>query len=644
MNFWDRIKVFEGCVSGFQHPSVSVTVRSEDPPGDLGRLAALGAEIAPMLALEARGALASRSITPECNAAEALATLIAAFEVNAFLPVFGRKIFAVPRGKDGGVGIVHTLLLETLYPRHVLQCLQFIRDNLETTDKGRLTAGLACLGSFVPDLVKRRTNNRHLIAAARTLDIPLRIVPGSVFLCGYGDRSRMLNSSSTDRTSASSLDISRDKAIARQFMRQCNVPVADQRIAATAEEAVQAARDVGFPVVVKPRSRDGGVGVSANMRDEAAVRRAFKKARAEDSSVLVERFIAGREFRILIVNGQLLSVHEREPATIVGNGTDSVSDLVGQENARRAREPQTGFTNIAITLGEDADHCLATQGLNRKSVPGNGVQVRLATVPKVATGGATRPVDKATVHADVIAAAGKAARMLRLDVAGIDYIAPDCTRSWRETGGAITEINPIPQINRMEGSDIHVAFLKAALPGVGRVPSLLLTGSASINPPLVHRLAAAARKRGLRMGVITENDDQARELDGDVAIATSRENILSVIGDTAVNCILAIQGHADMSRNGLLLDRFDAVAVAPAEKPDDIGIFGHPFFRPHFRGPVIVPQGTNISPAFAQAFGKAALHVYREESEMVEMVIAGFLAAGSAERGAPAPAPEKSDG
>jgi cyanophycin synthetase len=207
-----------------------------------------------------------------------------------------------------------------------------------------------------------------LIKAAHNLHIPFKPIGGTSFLLGWGRHSRIINSSSTERTSAFSVSLARDKVATRNWLMRCDLPTPNQRVVHNVEETIVAARDIGFPVVVKPRSCDGGAGVTANIHSEAGLERAFNVAAAEKGGVLLERHVNGREYRLLIVNGRLVSVHERVPARVIGNGKDTIAHLIKQENDRRAQVRKNGFSNIPISLGDDTYVCLAAQGLELGSI------------------------------------------------------------------------------------------------------------------------------------------------------------------------------------------------------------------------------------------------------------------------------------
>ncbi len=338
--------------------------------------------------------------------------------------------------------------------------------------------------------------------------------------------------------------------------------------------------------------------------------------------MLVERHVTGREYRLLIVNGRLVSVHERVPAQVTGNGIDTVSQLIEQENARRLKLRKNGFSNIPLSLGDDSQACLASQGLDLEAIPAEGRQVRLRMVPKVQTGGAAVPINPHSVHPEVIAAAIKATRMMRLDIAGVDFIASDHQRSWRETGGVITEVNAIPQINRFEGFDIHGAFLRVAAPHAGRVPSMLMTDSGPQGLAQLGMILEAAQTKGLRVGLKVDKEDQERQLATKAHVITRQRDMLSILGDRQVDCIIVLQDPADILLNGFMLGYFDAAVLLPGQKNDLSPIIGQTLFRKNLGDALIYHEAIEGLDDLRQGYPPEGLQSYRSKEELVAMCLA----------------------
>jgi cyanophycin synthetase len=221
------------------------------------------------------------------------------------------------------------------------------------------------------------------------------------------------------------------------------VPVPDGRAVRSADDAWEVAEDIGLPVVVKPADGNQGKGVSVNLVTEAEVRAAYEIARDYGREILVERYVAGEDYRLLVVNGNMVAASKRDPALVVGDGVHSIADLVEKVNQDPRRRPGHSSILTRIVLNEAVDLVLQQQELNIASVPAAGQVVKLRTNGNLSTGGtATDVTDE--VHPRNARLAELAAQILGLDVAGIDVLCHDIRRPLNEQAGAIVEVNAAP--------------------------------------------------------------------------------------------------------------------------------------------------------------------------------------------------------
>lgn len=212
-----------------------------------------------------------------------------------------------------------------------------------------------------------------IVAAARRRHIPvLRLTPTrGLIQLGYGVHQKRIQASETSTTSAIAVDTCQDKALTNQLLRVVGVPVPAGRTSASADEAWEAAQDVGLPVVLKPVDGHQGKGVSVNLASEADVRTAYAIARAY-GKVLVERYVTGDDYRLLVVGGRLVAAARRDPAQVLGDGRRSVAELVALVNQDPRRRPGHSSVLTRIRLDEAARLVLAQQGLTEASVPEAG--------------------------------------------------------------------------------------------------------------------------------------------------------------------------------------------------------------------------------------------------------------------------------
>lgn len=282
-----------------------------------------------------------------------------------------------------------------------------------------------------------------IVDAAATRNIPaIRLLArGNLVQLGHGARSRHIWTAETDRTPAIAESISRDKDLTKSLLRSCGVPVPEGRIVISAGDAWEAAEDIGLPVVIKPCDGNHGRGVFIELTRREEVESAYHAALKEGSGVLVERYIPGTEHRLLIVGGQLVAANRGDSVSVTGDGTSTITALIEQQiNSDPRRGTTEDFPLNMIRLDKAARMEIAHQGFSGDSVPAAGLEVLIQR-----NGNHAFDVTD-EVHPSIAAAASLAARIVGLDIAGIDLVTADISRPLSEQGGAIVEVNAGPSL------------------------------------------------------------------------------------------------------------------------------------------------------------------------------------------------------
>ncbi|MFO1059752.1 MAG: hypothetical protein U1E53_22635 [Dongiaceae bacterium] len=351
--------------------------------------------------------------------------------------------------------------------------------------------------------------------------------------------------------------------MASALFRASGVPAPRNQPVEDAEAAVRAAQALGLPVVVKPAATDHGTAVTVRLTDEAAIRQAFAAARRH-GPVLVEEFIPGRNHRLLVMYGRFVSAVRQTPAEVTGDGRSSIRALV--EAVNRTRSAGLSERWKKISLDAETERVLRDQGLRLEDVVPAGAAVRLRTQSNLSVGGTMENVT-ALVHPDNRALAERAAALIGLDVAGIDFISTDVACSWREVGGAICEINPTPGFVMGEAPGaMENLFLDGLFgPGEdGRLPAILLLDDDPARPLLapLERLLAAAAGTGTVVGVAAGGEVRI----GGVPFAPGEPHpaagIAVALGDPAVGAVLLAATSAEAAAGGLGLDRCSVAVIA----------------------------------------------------------------------------------
>lgn len=281
-----------------------------------------------------------------------------------------------------------------------------------------------------------------IVDAATDRGIPsIRLTGGNLVQLGYGASQHRIWTAETDQTSAIAESISRDKDLTKTLLQACGVPVPEGRIVDSPSDAWEAAEDIGLPVVVKPSDGNHGRGVSTELMTREEVEAAFKLADDQGSSVIVERFVRGNEHRLLVVGGRLAAAARGESVSLVADGSSAIRKLIDEQiNTDPRRGVGEDFPLSLVDLDDDpaARFELSRQGYTADSIPPSGTQVLIQRNGNVAFDVTD------LVHPDVAATVALAARIIGLDIAGIDLVAEDISRPLAEQGAAIVEINAGP--------------------------------------------------------------------------------------------------------------------------------------------------------------------------------------------------------
>ncbi len=329
-----------------------------------------------------------------------------------------------------------------------------------------------------------RADTLYLMQAAADRDIPVDWLGGQQVLYGHGRRQRRMQRNFTDRTAHLAYLTACDKPAAHAALQRAGLPVPAQVVVGDAPGALRAAQSLGWPVVVKPAGTDTGVGVTVGVTDADALARAFDQAHRQHPAVVVESVIPGHDHRLLVVAGRFVAAVRREPPCVVGDGRQTIAALVDAANRDPHRSRRPGSSLRPLVLDDESRAALAAQGWAPGDRPDPGTRVWLRRVANASRGATTVDVTDA-VHPDNRRLAETAAAAIGLDIAGVDYLAPDIARSWREGSGAICEINPTPTLwphaVPVEGRprDVATPILDLLFPdgGTGRIPVAAVTGT-----------------------------------------------------------------------------------------------------------------------------------------------------------------------
>jgi len=284
----------------------------------------------------------------------------------------------------------------------------------------------------------------NIVDAATVRKIPfIRLTDGNLVQLGHGAAQRRIWTAETEQTSAIAEGIASDKDLTKSLLASCGVPVPEGELVTSAEQAWEAAQDIGLPVVLKPYDGNHGRGVSLNLSTEADITAAYDLAvrKGGSKSVIVERFVIGDEHRVLVVGKRVVAAAAGESLWVTGDGKSNIRELCDAQINIDPRRGETEEFPLGLVKPHESGEIvleLQRQNMTHESVPADGQKVLIQPNGNVAVD----VTDK--VHPQVAAMATLAARVVGLDIAGIDLVCADIARPLDEQGGAIIEVNASP--------------------------------------------------------------------------------------------------------------------------------------------------------------------------------------------------------
>ena len=417
-----------------------------------------------------------------------------------------------------------------------------------------------------------------IVDAAVARGIPYRrLTSGSLVQFGWGSRQRRIQAAETDTTSAIAESIAQDKDLTKQLLHAAGVPVPMGEPVNNPEHAWDVACRVGLPVVVKPQDGNQGKGVTVNIASRDALVAAYATAERY-GTVMVEKFLPGHDYRLLVVGDRLVAAARREPPLVIGDGVHTVRALVDLVNADPRRGDGHATSLTRIRFDDIAIAQLRAQGLEPESVPEKGRRVILRNNANLSTGGTATDVTD-DVHPEVAARAVAAAQMVGLDICGVDVVCESVLRPLEEQNGGIVEVNAAPGLRMHispsfgKGRDVGKAIIEHMFPQGenGRIPVIAVTGTNG-KTTTVRLIAHLLRQKGLRVGM-TNTDGvyvNGRQTDsGDCSGPRSARNVLM---HPEADAAVFETARGGLLREGQAFDRCQVAVVTNLGNGDHLGL------------------------------------------------------------------------
>ncbi|WP_299459901.1 cyanophycin synthetase [uncultured Microscilla sp.] len=423
-------------------------------------------------------------------------------------------------------------------------------------------------------------STQSIVEEASKRGIPfMRLNSDSLVQLGYGVNQKRIMATITSQTSAIGVDLAGNKEDTKYLLKRAGVPVPNGGISVTEEELLDELESIGYPCVVKPVDGNHGRGATTNIKNKAEALAAFKLAKEHSERIIVEQFVQGHDFRLLVINHRVVAAAKRTPAHVVGNGKNTIQELIDQVNA----DPRRGFGHekmlTEIMVDEMTQYILTTKKLTLQSILPSEEVLFLKTTANLSTGGTATDITD-TVHPYNLFMAERISRIIGLDICGIDIMASDLEHSVIETGGSVLEVNAAPGFRMHLDPTIGLAR-NVAEPVIDMlyppgqqvsIPIIAVTGTNG-KTTTTRLIAHLMKSAGFRVGYTTSDGIYVQNRLLQVGDCTGPKSAKFVLSDPTVNLAVLEIARGGILREGLGFSSCD-IGIVTNITSDHLGLKG----------------------------------------------------------------------
>lgn len=418
-----------------------------------------------------------------------------------------------------------------------------------------------------------------IVQACHERGIPVsRLNEGSLLQLGYGRNQRRIQATMTEATSCIGVDIACDKEMTKKILCNGGIPVPEGHIVNSEKEAVEVFQVMKTAVVVKPLHGNQGKGVTLQLKSVAEIKAAFKVAQIFGDWVVIEEYIAGQHYRLVVVGDKLIACSKRIPAHVIGDGSSSIAELVDQINTDPMRGDGHEKALSKLKIDPVVLFTLTQKKITLSTIPEQGEIVYLRDSANLSTGGIAEDVTD-LVHPDNVDLVLYATRLIGLDVAGIDLVIEDIGVSFREGNGHIIEVNAAPGIRMHhfpsigKARNVAKAIVERVIPaGNGRIPIVAITGTNG-KTTTTRMVAKMLTDQHLKVGMASSDGlyiNKKLWMKGDM---TGPESARTILGHPDVQVAVLETARGGILRAGLAYEYADVAVITNVSK-DHLGQYG----------------------------------------------------------------------
>ena len=431
----------------------------------------------------------------------------------------------------------------------------------------------------IDEEVRLGPSTGSIVAAAVARGIPYRrLTDGSLVQFGWGSKQRRIQAAECDSTSAVAETIAQDKELTKYLLESAGVPVPKGRPVSDAEDAWAAACELGGAVVIKPRDGQQGKGVAANVETREDVLAAYAAAHEVSSNVMVERYLPGQDYRLLVIGDKLVAAARREPPHVIGDGEHTIQELVEEINSDPLRGSGHATTLTKIRLDDIALATLAHQELNVSSVPFKGARVLLRNNANLSTGGTATDVTD-DVHKELAARAIDAAKMVGLDLCGVDVVCESVLAPLESQSGGVIEVNAAPGLRMHlqpsfgKGRPVGEAIISTMFDerDDGRIPVVAVSGTNG-KTTTVRLISHLLGLSGKRVGMTNSDGVYINNERIDTGDCSGPRSARIVLFHPNVDAAVLETARGGILREGLGFDHCNVAVITNIGMGDHLGL------------------------------------------------------------------------
>ena len=439
-----------------------------------------------------------------------------------------------------------------------------------------------------------------IINEAKKKNIPVRSLEnGSLVLLGQGINQKMIRASMTSDTSGWGIETAGDKEETKKILAKAYIPVPTGEVCITEKGLKEAIAEMGFPVVIKPIDGNHGRGITTNITTLERALSAFEIAKTISSEIIVEKYVEGDDYRFLLINYKLVAVAKRTPAMIMGDGTSTIRNLIDQTNADPNRGDGHEKVMTTIKIDKVTENILAGKNLTLDHILPLGQILFLKDTANISTGGTSTDVTD-IVHPENIFMAERVAKLMHLDICGIDVVAKDISLPLgSDTNGFVIEVNACPgfrmHLSPSKGLARNVAepVIDMLFPEGGkssRIPIVAVTGTNG-KTTTTRLTAHIAKTAGHKVGYTTTDGIYIQEHLIHYGDCTGSQSAATILTDPTVDFAVLECARGGLLRSGLGFDHCD-ISIVTNISEDHLGLKGIKTLSEMAKVKLVVPRST----------------------------------------------------